>query len=238
MLGDLSVAMDRFRRARTSTSRRPDRLPRVLDRGVHDYVLHTGDIGYARRYHTALIHLLDGWYRSIARADGLIVNTQGPMDYGYIRRTGEVVAYYNGAYARALRLGAILARWVGDVAHADPGRCERTRWRPTISASVLGPVRRRLSGLRGVDAPRVLGIRMPSRSWPALRPGRKRYRLSASWIATTGATTATRWSRTRRLITRSGGPREGARLSLHVLLRGVGALRSRARRVSGRADSA
>ncbi|HWL33207.1 MAG TPA: alpha-L-rhamnosidase C-terminal domain-containing protein [Gaiellaceae bacterium] len=84
----------------------------------YDYVLHTGDIGYARRYHQTLIRLLDGWYRSIARPDGLIVNTHGPMDYGYIRRTGEVVAYYNGGYARALRLGSELARWVGDVAHA------------------------------------------------------------------------------------------------------------------------
>ena len=84
----------------------------------HDYVLHTGDLAYARRYHANLVRLLDGWYRSIARADGLIVNSQGPMDYGYIRRTGQVVAYYNAGYARALGLGAKLARWVGDVEHA------------------------------------------------------------------------------------------------------------------------
>jgi alpha-L-rhamnosidase-like protein len=84
----------------------------------YDYVLHTGDLEYARRYHQTLIRLLDGWYPSLARADGLIVNTQGPMDYGYIRRTGTVVAYYNGGYARALSLGAALAQWVGDVAHA------------------------------------------------------------------------------------------------------------------------
>ena len=84
----------------------------------YDYVLHTGDLEYARRYHSTLVRLLDRWYPSIARADGLIVNTQGPMDYGYIRRTGEVVAYYNAGYARALRLGSYLARWIGDIAHA------------------------------------------------------------------------------------------------------------------------
>jgi len=83
----------------------------------HDYVLHTGDLGYARKYQPVLIRLLDGWYPSQARPDGLIVNTYGPMDYGYIRRTGSVVTYYNAAYARALVFGAVIAGWVGDVAH-------------------------------------------------------------------------------------------------------------------------
>jgi hypothetical protein len=84
----------------------------------YDYVLHTGDLAYARRYHQTLVRLLDGWYPAQARADGLIVNRHGPMDYGYIRRTGTVVTYYNGLYARALGLGSALARWVGDIGRA------------------------------------------------------------------------------------------------------------------------
>ena len=31
----------------------------------YDYVLHTGDLGYARRYHQTLIRLFDGWYPSM-----------------------------------------------------------------------------------------------------------------------------------------------------------------------------
>ena len=98
----------------------------------HDYVLHTGDLAYARRYHATLVRLLNGWYPSLARHDGLIVNTQGPMDYGYIRRTGEVVAYYNAGYARALGLGAKLAGWVGDIARAGAWRARST----AVSAAI------------------------------------------------------------------------------------------------------
>jgi hypothetical protein len=100
----------------------------------HDYVLYTGDLAYARRYHGALVRLLDGWYPSLARQDGLIVNPFGPMDYGYIRRTGPVVAYYNAGYARALAFGAKLAEWVGDLTHS---RSWRTR-----SAAVAASVRK------------------------------------------------------------------------------------------------
>ena len=100
----------------------------------HDYVLHTGDLAYARSYHATLVRLLDGWYPSLARADGLIVNTLGPMDYGYIRRTGTVVAYYNAVYARALMLGSKLAAWVGDAIHAGS-------W-STRSTALAGTIRR------------------------------------------------------------------------------------------------
>ena len=54
----------------------------------------------------------------LARGDGLIVNTFGPHDYGYIRRTGSVVGYYNAGYSAALGLAAKLATWTGDSARA------------------------------------------------------------------------------------------------------------------------
>jgi hypothetical protein len=110
-----------------------------------DYVLHTGDLGYARRYHRTLVRLLDSWYPSLARQDGLIVNQQGPMDYGYIRRTGQVVAYYNASYARALRLGAKLAGWVGDISRATAWNARSTalavRIRQTFWDSSVGAFR-------------------------------------------------------------------------------------------------
>ena len=66
------------------------------------------------------------------------------MDYGYIRRTGTVVAYYNAAYTRALMLGSKLAMWVGGCRPCrgrGPRRLDRTRrhdpavfWDPSAGA--------------------------------------------------------------------------------------------------------
>jgi hypothetical protein len=42
------------------------------------------------------------------------VNDLGTHDYAFIHRTGTTVAYYNAGYARALRMSAALASWLGE----------------------------------------------------------------------------------------------------------------------------
>lgn len=110
---------------------------------THDYVLHTGDLAFAREVYPVLSRLMDGWYPSLTRADGLIVNTVGTMDYGYIRRTGNVVGYYNAGYARALGFAAKLAAWTGHPVRASAwdarsvrvaARIRQVFWDETASA--------------------------------------------------------------------------------------------------------
>ncbi len=87
-----------------------------------DYVLHTGDRGYATAYHPHLTKVLDGWYPSVTDADGLLSKglngTSGYGDYAFLGRTGQVT-YYNANYVQALNDGAELARWLGRGADAD-----------------------------------------------------------------------------------------------------------------------
>ncbi|GAA3736538.1 alpha-L-rhamnosidase C-terminal domain-containing protein [Streptomyces tremellae] len=90
-----------------------------------DYVLYTGDLGYARRYHPHLVKVLDTWYPSVTDDAGLLskglAGTDGYGDYAFLGRTGRVT-YYNALYAQALRDAAALAAHLGLGADAD-------RWR-------------------------------------------------------------------------------------------------------------
>lgn len=84
-----------------------------------DYVLHTGDRGYAARYYPQLTKVLDTWYPSVTDSDGLLSKglngTGGYGDYAFLGRTGRVT-YYNVLYVQALDDAAALAGWLG---HAD-----------------------------------------------------------------------------------------------------------------------
>ena len=89
-----------------------------------DYVLYTGDTGYASTYSPNLIKVLDTWYPSVTDTNGLLQKglngTSGYGDYAFLGRTGEVT-YYNALYVQALRNAAALATALG---HAD----DATRW--------------------------------------------------------------------------------------------------------------
>lgn len=88
---------------------------------LHNYVLFSGDTGFARKQWPHLVKLLDTWYPSKTRRDGLLVNDLGAKDYAYIRRRGRVVAYYNAEYVYVLKQSAELARWLGH-------RAEQAEW--------------------------------------------------------------------------------------------------------------
>ena len=100
-----------------------------------DYVLYTGDTGYAKDYYPNLVKVLDVWYPSVTDGNGLLAKglngTGGYGDYAFLPRTGEVT-YYNALYAQALDDASRLARSLGHNADAD-------RWaqrRNTVSAAV------------------------------------------------------------------------------------------------------
>jgi hypothetical protein len=85
---------------------------------LHDYVLYSGDVGLARQLWPNVVKLIDGFYADRTLPNGLVWNDLGPYDYAYIRRHGDVVAYYNAQYAYALTRAVELAGWVGDAAHS------------------------------------------------------------------------------------------------------------------------
>jgi hypothetical protein len=85
---------------------------------LRDYVLYSGDVGLARQLWPNVVRLIDGFYAAHTLPNGLVWNNLGPYDYAYIRRHGDVVAYYNAQYAYALSRAVELAGWVGDAAHA------------------------------------------------------------------------------------------------------------------------
>jgi hypothetical protein len=100
-----------------------------------DYVLYTGDTGYARTYYPNLIKVLDTWYPSVTDSNGLLQKglngTSGYGDYAFLGRTGEVT-YYNALYVQALNNAAALAAALGHDADA-------ARWRAragTVAAAV------------------------------------------------------------------------------------------------------
>ena len=203
----------------------------------YDYVLHTGDVAYSRRYHDVLVRLLDGWYASQARHDGLIVNRLGPMDYGYIRRTGTVVTYYNAIYARALALGAALAGWVGDVGRAAAWKARssavarRTRdvfWDPAAGAFQ--------------DAEGSTAAHPQDGNAFAILAGAdlRRRRANGDLVPRPPQPTRLREhdgrvERVRRPSLGDARPRAG--LSVHLVLRGAGPVRGRPRRVRRRAGA-
>jgi hypothetical protein len=80
---------------------------------LHQYVLYSGDLGLARELWPNVIRLVDGWYRA-HMAGELLETDLGNNDYAFIRRHGNVVAYYNAQAVVAIRDAAELARWIGD----------------------------------------------------------------------------------------------------------------------------
>ncbi len=87
-----------------------------------DYVLYTGDVGYAAHYYPNLLAVLDSWYPSVTDADGLLSkglnNTGGYGDYAFLPRSGQV-AYYNTLYVQALNDAAGIATTLGKPADAQ-----------------------------------------------------------------------------------------------------------------------
>ena len=87
-----------------------------------DYVLHTGDSGYASTYYPQLTKLLDSWYPSVTDSDGLLSKglngTSGYGDYAFLDRTGQIT-YYNANYVQALTDAASLATYLGHGADAS-----------------------------------------------------------------------------------------------------------------------
>ena len=98
---------------------------------LYDYVLYTGDRSLASHVWPNLVALMDTWYPSKARSDGLVVNDLGASDYASIRRQGTLIAYFNAGYALALEQAAQIATWIGNTANA------RT-WK-TRAASLASP---------------------------------------------------------------------------------------------------
>ncbi|WP_335981921.1 alpha-L-rhamnosidase-related protein [Streptomyces sp. CA2R106] len=86
-----------------------------------DYVLHTGDRGYATGYYPHLTKVLDSWYPSVTDGDGLLSKglngTSGYGDYAFLGRSGQIT-YYNANYVQALNDAASLAGWLGNSADA------------------------------------------------------------------------------------------------------------------------
>ena len=91
-----------------------------------DYVLYTGDLGYAGTYYPHLVKALDAWYPSVTDANGLLSKglngTGGYGDYAFLPRTGEVT-YYNALYVQALKDAAGVARALGHT--TDAGRWQQ-----------------------------------------------------------------------------------------------------------------
>lgn len=86
-----------------------------------DYVLYTGDVGYASDHYANLLAVLDTWYPSVTDGNGLLNkglnDTGGYGDYAFLPRSGEVT-YYNANYVQALNDGAAMARLLGHTSDA------------------------------------------------------------------------------------------------------------------------
>jgi hypothetical protein len=85
---------------------------------LHDYVLYSGDLSLAQQCWPSVVGLIDRFYASRTLPNGLVRNDLGPSDYAYVRRRGDVVAYYNAQYAYALNDSVELAKWVGATSRA------------------------------------------------------------------------------------------------------------------------
>ena len=89
---------------------------------VDNLLLYRGELDQVGRYWPALVEVIDRWYPSFGRADGLIDDPYPPGDYAYIQRAGPLVAYYNAIYVDALHAAAQIAAALGYADAAD-------RWR-------------------------------------------------------------------------------------------------------------
>lgn len=88
-----------------------------------EYVLYTGDIGFAQTYYPNIQSVLDGFYPSVTNStSGLLSKglngTGGYGDYAFLPRTGEVT-YYNALYVLALQSGSKIATLFNDTLTAS-----------------------------------------------------------------------------------------------------------------------
>ena len=87
-----------------------------------DYLLYTGDVGYAKTYYPNLVAVLDTWYTSVTDTNGLLNkglnNTGGYGDYAFLPRSGEIT-YYNANYVQALNDAANIALLLGHTSDAS-----------------------------------------------------------------------------------------------------------------------
>ena len=93
---------------------------------LYNYVLYTGDMSLATQVWPNLVRLMNGWYPAQAQAGGLLANDLGPADYAYIARQGQLVAYYNAGYVRALKQAARIATWAGQAGRASAWNARAT----------------------------------------------------------------------------------------------------------------
>ena len=145
-----------------------------------DYLLYTGDTGYAQNYYPHLLKVLDNWYPSVTDTNGLLSKglngTQGYGDYAFLGRTGEVT-YYNTLYVQALKNAAGTARALGHPADAERWEQRAKTVADAINAhlwdagagayldSATGPVRH---GQDGNGLAVVAGVSDPARAASAL----------------------------------------------------------------------
>ncbi|MDT5043422.1 MAG: hypothetical protein QOE51_4407, partial [Actinoplanes sp.] len=141
-----------------------------------DYVLYTGDTGYAANYYPNLLKVLDGWYPANTDANGLLTKAAGYGDYAFLGRTGEVT-YYNALYVLALQNAAALATALGHGADAARWSTRAATvaaainahlWDPSAGAyldSAVGAVRH---GQDGNSYAVLTGVADPTRASSAL----------------------------------------------------------------------
>lgn len=100
-----------------------------------DYVLYSGDTGYAKTHYPNLVKVLNDWYPSVTDSRGLLDKgmngTSGYGDYAFLPRSGEVT-YYNALYVWALKDAAAMATSLGQTADATAW----TQRAQTVSAAI------------------------------------------------------------------------------------------------------
>jgi hypothetical protein len=147
---------------------------------LHRYVLYSGDVAFARHLWPHVQRLLP-WYDRHTLPSGLLVNTLGHMDYAFIRRRGNVTAYFNAQAAVALRQAAEVATWIGADEKPYRTRADRitaalgTFWDPSVGAYSDSPSDRHTHPQDGNVYAALAGVAR-ERAWRALA-----YQEQHSW---------------------------------------------------------
>ncbi|HEV2370916.1 MAG TPA: alpha-L-rhamnosidase C-terminal domain-containing protein [Streptosporangiaceae bacterium] len=107
-----------------------------------EYVLYTGDTGYASTYLPNLVKLLNTWYPSVTDSNGLLDKglngTSGYGDYAFLPRSGEVT-YYNALYVMALNDASQMAKALGDTSDATAWAQRAQTVSSAINANLWDP---------------------------------------------------------------------------------------------------
>jgi hypothetical protein len=144
---------------------------------LYDYVLYSGDRTIASEVWPNLVALMDTWYPSKARADGLVVNDLGASDYASIWRQGTLIAYFNAGYALALEQAAQIATWIGNSSNARTWSARAaalatpfnaTFWDPRAGAYVDSPTGPAVHPEDGNVFAILAGLTAPARATSAL----------------------------------------------------------------------